>query len=435
MGKIVKFCSSCEESFAEKFGFCPTCGATLQAFEMSPVAAAPAAMPEPEIVAEPEIASPEAIEFAEPAVTEVFAANDVDEVEEEVDTVVREEFVAVSEETQVIPAPPAPVYIQTTAVDADAISNRPMVVTPIEDDGFGVTVIEEQNGKRNGLLLGASTFMVALLMFGLVYSIFSKDLGIASLDDGMFNAVILDDPAMMIEEKEPEKKDDKDGGGGGGGGKNETEPASQGTRPPMLRTVTFPPSAHMERLTNPDIKIQMAIQGPKDELTKDPNQRYGIPDSSNMTGISDGPGTGGGIGTGRGTGVGGGNGTGAGNGNGSGLGNGNGNGIGDGDGGGTGGVTPPRPPAGVTQALKIISKPKAPYTDSARQANVQGSVTLRITFLANGSIGSITPVSGLGYGLTEQAIAAARRIQFEPAKVNGVAQTVTKTFQYAFTMY
>ncbi|PYT01137.1 MAG: hypothetical protein DMF63_04095 [Acidobacteria bacterium] len=37
MGKIVKYCSSCDEGFAERFGFCPDCGAPLQAFEMNPV--------------------------------------------------------------------------------------------------------------------------------------------------------------------------------------------------------------------------------------------------------------------------------------------------------------------------------------------------------------------------------------------------------------
>ena len=40
MGKIVKYCSSCDEGFAERFGFCPDCGAPLQAFEMNPVEAA-----------------------------------------------------------------------------------------------------------------------------------------------------------------------------------------------------------------------------------------------------------------------------------------------------------------------------------------------------------------------------------------------------------
>lgn len=424
MGKIVKFCSSCDESFAEKFGFCPTCGATLQAFEMNPLASEQVASSEPEISAE----SSELFEVNEPSVTDEVIAEDLSSVQED------EEIVTAPTEVFEIPAPAAPVFIQTTGVDADAIADRPMIVTPIQDDGFGVTVIEEKNGSRNGLLLGTFVFMVVGMVSGLVYNIFSKDLGIASLDDGMFNAVILDDPAMMVEEEKEEKKNDKDGGGGGGGGKNETEPASQGVRPPMLRTVVFPPSAHMERLSNPDLKIQMAIQGPRDELTKDPTQRYGV-DTSNYTGISDGPGTGGGIGTGRGTGVGGGNGTGAGNGNGSGLGNGNGNGIGDGDGGGTGGNVPPPARVGVTQGLKIISKPRAGYTDAARQNNVTGTVTLKITFLANGSIGSITPVSGLGYGLTEQAIAAARRIVFEPAKVNGVAQTTSKTFAYSFSIY
>lgn len=434
MGKIVKFCSSCDESFAEKFGFCPTCGATLQAFEMSPVAAA-AVSAEPEYLTEPEVATAEVIDFSEPAATGSIVADEASQFEDETETIAREEFVAAPEEVVEIAAPAAPVFIQPSALDADAVTARPMIMTPLPDDDFGVTVIEEKNGSRNGLLLGTFVLMVAGMTGGLVYNIFSKDLGVGSLDDGVFSAVILDDPAMMIEEKEPEKKDDDDGGGGGGGGKNESEPASQGARPPMMKTVTFPPSAHMERLTNPTIRIDMGIQGPKDELTRDPNQRYGIPDSSNISGISDGPGTGGGIGTGRGTGVGSGNGTGAGSGNGSGLGAGNGNGIGDGDGDGTGNRPPPQARAGVTQGLKIISKPRAGYTDSARQNNVTGKVVLRITFLANGSIGSITPVSGLGYGLTEQAIAAARRIVFEPAKVNGVAQTTTKTFEYGFSIY
>ena len=37
MGKIVKYCSSCDEGFAERFGFCPNCAASLQTFEMNPV--------------------------------------------------------------------------------------------------------------------------------------------------------------------------------------------------------------------------------------------------------------------------------------------------------------------------------------------------------------------------------------------------------------
>ena len=59
MGKIVKYCGSCDEGFAEKFGFCPDCGAPLQAFEMSPVQPPKEAISaEPPIPAEPIDATP-----------------------------------------------------------------------------------------------------------------------------------------------------------------------------------------------------------------------------------------------------------------------------------------------------------------------------------------------------------------------------------------
>ena len=37
MGKIVKYCAACEESFAEKFAFCPNCASPMEAFEMNPL--------------------------------------------------------------------------------------------------------------------------------------------------------------------------------------------------------------------------------------------------------------------------------------------------------------------------------------------------------------------------------------------------------------
>ena len=67
--------------------------------------------------------------------------------------------------------------------------------------------------------------------------------------------------------------------------------------------------------------------------------------------------------------------------------------------------------------------------------NIQGSVTLKVTFLANGGIGSVTPVSGLPYGLTEQAIMAARRMVFLPFKRNNTTVSVTKTVVYSFSIY
>jgi TonB family protein len=161
--------------------------------------------------------------------------------------------------------------------------------------------------------------------------------------------------------------------------------------------------------------------------------KWGLPNG--LDGLSsNGTGSGGGLGNGYGTGQGNGSGTGAGNGTGSGYGNGNGNGNGDGDGDGNGGGPPPKV-ANVTSPYKILFKPKATYTDAARTNNVQGSVTLKIVLLASGQVGSITPVTRLPYGLTEQAIAAARQIRFEPKKVNGTPVSTTVTFQYGFNIY
>ena len=139
------------------------------------------------------------------------------------------------------------------------------------------------------------------------------------------------------------------------------------------------------------------------------------------------------MGSGNGLGQGSGNGTGAGSGSGSGYGGGNGNGNGNGR--GPGGDGEPPGPLAVTSPLKVLSKPRAQYTDTARTNNVQGVVRLKITLMANGSVGNITPLNSLPYGLTEQAIAAARQIRFEPRKVNGVPQSSIVTFEYSFTIY
>ena len=88
-----------------------------------------------------------------------------------------------------------------------------------------------------------------------------------------------------------------------------------------------------------------------------------------------------------------------------------------------------------TTAINVVFKPQPKYTEAARQANVQGTVTLRVTFYANGGIGSISPVNTLPYGLTEQAISAAQRLVFVPPKRNGVSYTVSKAISYTFSIY
>jgi protein TonB len=58
---------------------------------------------------------------------------------------------------------------------------------------------------------------------------------------------------------------------------------------------------------------------------------------------------------------------------------------------------------------------QATYTDDARAAGIEGRVRVQITIDAAGSITAATVVSGLGHGLDEATIAAAKRMNFSPA--------------------
>lgn len=91
-------------------------------------------------------------------------------------------------------------------------------------------------------------------------------------------------------------------------------------------------------------------------------------------------------------------------------------------------------PAG-TKPLQIVSKPRAYYTDEARNNCITGTVLIKITFFKDGRVGKFKVLKGLNYGLSEQAIAAAKKIKFEPALKNGKAITVTKKITYNFNIY
>jgi len=116
--------------------------------------------------------------------------------------------------------------------------------------------------------------------------------------------------------------------------------------------------------------------------------------------------------------------------------NGQGNGQGSGKADGISASTETRTvPATPITPLVIAAKPRARYTDMARQTTVQGTVILRTTFLPNGSVGAVSVVKSLPYGLTEEAIAAARKLVFLPAQINGANVAVTKQVEYSFSIY
>lgn len=84
--------------------------------------------------------------------------------------------------------------------------------------------------------------------------------------------------------------------------------------------------------------------------------------------------------------------------------------------------------------IRVISKPQPRYTDAAREAGEHGTVRLNVTLLANGSVGDVTVVTPLKYGLTEQAIEAARKIVFLPKRVNGMPVSSIVTIDYPFSI-
>jgi TonB family protein len=89
----------------------------------------------------------------------------------------------------------------------------------------------------------------------------------------------------------------------------------------------------------------------------------------------------------------------------------------------------------VADPFLILAKPKAQYTEEARRAGVQGAVRLKVTLLSTGSVGDIALVSDLPKGLTGEALAAARKLVFLPARVDGAAVTKVVTIEYNFAMY
>jgi hypothetical protein len=85
--------------------------------------------------------------------------------------------------------------------------------------------------------------------------------------------------------------------------------------------------------------------------------------------------------------------------------------------------------------LRLVSKPRAQYTDLARFYNIQGVVRLRVTFGSDSKIGAINVVKKLPFGLVDESIKAARKMKFKPKEQDGKPVTIVKPLEYSFTIY
>ncbi|HEX5887122.1 MAG TPA: energy transducer TonB [Pyrinomonadaceae bacterium] len=225
--------------------------------------------------------------------------------------------------------------------------------------------------------------------------------------------------------------------GGGGGGREEAKPASFGKTPQASLTVpqVVAPDPKPPQIKNPSLPVAATVVA--DPLLVPPDARvlpYGDY-KSKSTDPSSGPGTGNGIGTGTGGGIGPGEGGGIGPGRGGNIGGGDRNDGGGGPGGGGGGGDRIFSGRDVTSKARLLSKPEPQYTEDARKNQIVGTVVLKVVFSSNGSVTNIRTVSGLPYGLTERAIAAARQIKFVPATKDGHPVSMWMQLEYNFNLY
>jgi TonB family protein len=226
--------------------------------------------------------------------------------------------------------------------------------------------------------------------------------------------------------------------GGGGGGREEAKPASFGKVPQASLEVpqVVAPDPKPVLPKNPALPVAATVVA--DPMLVPPDARmlpYGDY-KSKSTDPSSGPGTGGGIGTGQGGGIGPGEGGGLGPGRGGNIGGGDRNDGGGGPGGGGGGdYSRIFTGKDVTSKARLISKPEPQYTEDARKNQITGTVVLKVVFSSSGQVTNIRTVSGLPYGLTERAIAAARQIKFVPATKDGHQVSMWMQLEYNFNLY
>lgn len=178
--------------------------------------------------------------------------------------------------------------------------------------------------------------------------------------------------------------------GGGGGANNHTlTPPTKGRLPKFTWTQFAAPQAKILN-ENPKLAMDPSLLGPPDLKVLNPNlSNFGDPFAK---AYSDS----------------------LGNGNGTGIGSGSGGGLGPGEGGGTGGGAFRAGVNGVGIPVCIYC-PNPQYSDEARKAKYQGTVTLLVTVTVDGRCVNASVVKGPGLGLEEKALEAVRTWRLKPA--------------------
>jgi TonB family protein len=262
-------------------------------------------------------------------------------------------------------------------------------------------------GRQKKSFMMSTGFQIGAV--ALLFTVFS----IKPVQEKVKEAVQLFAPVDLAPPEAPPKKQLM--GGGGGGGDRSLLPASKGRLPkPALRQFT-PPMAVVNN-PNPKLTMEPTIIAPPDVKLPNVNMsQYGDP-LAKLGPPSNGPGSGGGIGSGSGGGVG----------------PGKGGGFGPGEGGGVGGGVF-RVGGGVT-APTLVFKKEPEYSEEARKAKYQGTVTLYVEVTPDGKASNIRVLHSLGLGLDEKAIEAVKQWKFRPGMKDGKPVTVQASIEVNFRL-
>ena len=454
----MKQCPTCQEEFADKFGFCPVDGTPLGVN-----APQPAAVEHTAAQASPVPPEPDASVFTVPASAAAASASassngadvngngahagfhGVGDGREEFHLTFLEDEGLTRRLTR---------QLKDVGRDAELtwpeFKRDPVGFTKRSASAYGTAAWKFASQRNNAVAMIAAVVVIASVV-GLVVALERLRQNRAANANPYENLELVGyvDPENPIpkEQPTPEKgnagtNEGKGGGskpkyekpaGGGGGGRQEQTPASAGKLPtaqlevpPILTASPKPPPP------NPHLPTPVTMQVDPMLVKVDPRDMpYGLPNSTE-TAPSSGPGKGGGMGPGEGTGLGPGRGGNVGGGD-----RHDGGGGPGGGGGGGGGIDYDRPfrQNEVTQRALITFKPEPGFTEDARRNNVTGLVRIRAILSASGEVTGISVVKGLPDGLTEKAISAARQIRFRPAQKDGHTVSQYVVLEYNFNIY
>lgn len=186
-------------------------------------------------------------------------------------------------------------------------------------------------------------------------------------------------------------------GGGGGGGARDPVEASKGHLPAIAKIQLMP--SQLLKFEHPKLAVEPSEQVRMPDNNNLPN--VGVSQSPQIIMASQGIGSGSGFGQGSGGGIGSGHGGGAGPG------------IGGGYGGGLMSV------GGGVSAPQLTHSVEPEFTDAARRANYQGSVSIKLIVDSQGNPQDVRLASHLGMGLEEKAIEAVKQYKFKAAMYQG----------------